>query len=298
MPDLYNRTVNIQWGKGAPAPVVSEDHKAVIYNGAIYMGGGSNKDGPLFRVDVYYPDTNRWGTAIESPHKLFGLSVLMDKLLMVGGRPRSGGVINKVVYLDHGHWHSYTEMPTARSGCSAVSRHSMMIVIGGWNGERGVSAVELYDNTTGQWFKCDDLPVPLYYLEATIVGDMLFVINGIKAGNQCTKLVYFSKLQSTSSCQLRWQALADTPCAAMSAVGIGNKFLLVVGGRSRANTVHVLQKSGSDSSVSSMLWKNIGSIPDVHYYASTVCIGNKLFIIGGKDYDAEIHNGVSIGTFL
>jgi len=297
MPDLH-RTVNIQWNKGVPAPVTSEDHKAVIFKGAIYMGGGSDKEGPLFRVDVYHPDTNRWGTAIESPYKLFGLTVLLDKLFMVGGRPRSGGVINKVFYLDRGNWHSYTEMPTARSGCSAVSRHSLMFVIGGWNGERGVSAVELYDNTTGQWFKCDDLPVPLYYLEAKIVGDMLFVINGIKAGNQCTKSVYFSQMTSTSSCQLRWQALADTPYAAMSAVGIDNKFLMVVGGRSRANTVHVQQPSGSDPSLSSMSWKNIGSIPNVHYYASAVCIGNKIFIFGGKNYEAEIHNSVSIGTFL
>ena len=296
MPDLYNRTVNIQWSKGAPLPVASEDHKAVVYNGAIYVGGGSDKNGPLFRVDVYHPDTDQWGNAVESPHKLYGLTVLMDKLLMVGGRPRTGGVVNKVLYLDRDQWQNYTEMPTARSGCCAVSRQSMMIVIGGWNGERGVPVVEVFDNTIDQWFKYDDLPVPLYYLEATIVGDMLFVINGIRAGNQCTKSVYYSKLQSTSSGQLRWQDLADTPCAAMSAIGVGSKYLLVVGGRSRANTVHVQKNNGSD--LASMVWKNIGSIPDVHYYASAVCIGNKIFIFGGKDYEAEIHDGVSIGTFL
>ena len=45
-------------------------HTAVLYNGAIYVGGGVNKanqdddDDDPFTVNIYHPDTNKWDTIL------------------------------------------------------------------------------------------------------------------------------------------------------------------------------------------------------------------------------------------
>jgi len=295
VPDLCSGSAQIRWKEGAPAPFAGIDHVLVVYNGAIYCGGGSTKDGPLFTVYVYYPDTNTWGPPIDTPHKLFGMTVIMDKLVIVGGRPASGDVTGKVLFLDRGRWYDYTEMPTARSACFACTRQSNMIVMGGWDGHNELRTTEVYDNTTGQWFRCTDLPLPLYDLDAIVLGDVLFVINGNTSGGDFTLKTYATSLNTLSSRQLKWQALADTPQAAMCGTGAGNKYLLCVGGRTKTGSVCVLRSDGSD--LSNARWKVIGSIPAVHYYTAAICMGNQIFVISGKDYETEMHNGVSIGTF-
>ena len=50
------------------------------------MGSGFNNDDDdgFFTVNIYHPDTNKWDT-IDSPHAAFAMTVLIDKLLIVGG---------------------------------------------------------------------------------------------------------------------------------------------------------------------------------------------------------------------
>jgi len=162
IPDLFSGQVNIKWEEGAPAPVARYAHNAVSHNGAIYVGSGVNDyDEPAYAIDVYHPDTNKWDSTIETPNSYFATAVLMDKLLIVGGLTRDYEVTNKVLVLESGQWKNYTEMPTARAGAAAVSYQSMMIVVGGSDDESGVCTTEVFDSSTGQWFKCDDLPEPL-----------------------------------------------------------------------------------------------------------------------------------------
>ena len=60
IPDLLSESVNIKWEEGAPAPVATVDHIAVLYNGAIYVEGGNYDDSDdLFKINIYHPDTNK-----------------------------------------------------------------------------------------------------------------------------------------------------------------------------------------------------------------------------------------------
>ena len=60
IPYLLSGPVNIKWEEVAPAPVATGDHTAVLYNGAIYVGGGvcDNID-DLFKINIYHPDANK-----------------------------------------------------------------------------------------------------------------------------------------------------------------------------------------------------------------------------------------------
>ena len=297
IPNLLTGPVNIKWEEGAPAPVATAGHTAVLFNGAIYVGGGDcdNKD-DWYKINIYHPNTNKWDDAIDTPHAFFAMTVLVDKLIIVGGLFRiSLEATNKLLTLQSGRWKDYSQMPTARSFASAVSHQSMMIVMGGKILNQKLSTTELLDSTTGQWFVCDNLPRPLTFLQSVIVGDMLYTIGGVTTDVKYSKAVYAASLDALSGHQLRWLQLADTPWICSAAVSLNNKYLLAVGGDAVHDTVCV-PKRKKGSMITSTSWESIGSLPNVHRASSAVSLANKIIVIGGGDGKGVSQKIVSIGT--
>ena len=301
IPDLLSGPVNIKWKEGAPLPVATSTHTAVSFNKAIYVGGGlCDNDDDNCRINIYHPDTNKWDDGIEAPHVLFAMTVLVDKLIIVGGRSiATGDIANKLLVLEHGQWKDYSQMPTARMYTSAVSYQSMMIVIGGYTLRNGTmttfSTTELLDSTTGQWFTCDDLPQPLAYLQSVIVRDTLYTLGGFNSDNKSSKAVYAAPLGALSSHQLKWQQLPNTPWAASAAVILNHKYLLAVRGAAMHDTVCVLKRE-KGSMITSMSWESIGSLPHPHVGLSAVSLANQIIVMWGNDGKGH-HKTVTIGTF-
>ena len=292
IPDLLSGPVNIKWEEGAPLSVATSTHTAVLFNEAIYVGGGNcDNDHDTCRINIYHPDTNKWDDAIDTPHDFFAMTVLVDKLIIVGGLGRVM-ITNKLLVLEQGQWKDYTQMPTARMCPSVVSHQSLMIVMGGMDTEHTFRTTELLDSATGQWFTCDDLPQPLSFLQSVIVGDTLYILGGACDDDKYSEAVYAAPLDALSSHQLKWQQLADTPWYASAAVSLNNKYLLAVGGKSVRDTVCVLKREKTSTS-----WESIGSLPTIHYETSAVNLANQIIVIGGMDDKKCKHKTVIIGTF-
>ena len=302
IPDLLSEPVNIKWEGGAPAPVASGFHTAVLYNGAIYVGGGicsdDDYDNDNYRINIYYPDLNKWGDALDTPHVGFAITVLVDKLIIVGGEIRgSTKITNKLLTLQGGQWEDYSQMPTARAAASAVSHQSMMIVMGGMDEKHILNATELLDSTTGQWFKCNDLPQQLYWLQSVIVGDLLYTLGGMSTDSD-SKAMYAASLDALSNYQLKWQQLANAPWDFVAAVSVNNEHLLAIGGEiSEEDTVHACTVCVLKREEGSTSWESIGSLPNVHMYTSAVSLGNCIIVIGGGDETGRVHRTVTVGTF-
>ena len=296
IPNLPTGLVNIKWEEGAPAPVATSSHSVALFNGAIYMGGGVcvDKD-DKYKINIYHPGTNKWDDAIDTPHAFFAMTVLADKLIIVGGKVRgSSKFTNKLLTLHSGQWKDYSKMPTTRGYASAVSHQSIMIVIGGICRLKVLSTTELLDSTTGQWFVYDDLPQPLYVLQSVIVGDILYTLAGLTTDGKGFKGVHAASLDALSSHQLRWLQLADTPWQGSAAVSLYNKYLLAVGGAAVHDTVCVLKEK--DTLTTQTLWESIGSLPNVHSFSSAVSLTNQIIMIVGDDENGCSHKKVTIGT--
>ncbi|XP_065906093.1 uncharacterized protein [Dysidea avara] len=292
IPDLFSGPVNIKWEEGAPAPLGRYYHTAVLYNGVIYVGGGVTKgDDDTIQLphtlDMYHPDTNTWDT-IDTPHQLFAITVLTGNVVIVGGRIRtSGEITNKVLVLESGQWKDYTEMPTARCDVTAVSHQFILIVVGGIDGKDAISTTELFDATTGQWFKCDDLPQPLDYSQSVIVGDTVYVLGGGTKDRKLSTAVYAAPLDTLSSHQVKWQHLVDTPCGGPAAVGLNNKYLLAVG----VDDIYTLNSTATK-------WMTIATLPVLTVLTSVVCDEeSRLVMIGGMIEGGRSTNKVWIGSF-
>ena len=302
MPDLFREAVNIKWKEVAPSPVATALHTAVLYNNAVYVGGGrtdsDDRHSGNFHVNVYHLDINKWDNPISTPHELFAMVVLMNKLLILGGITKISKLTTKsVLALDGYQWKGYTEMPTARHSASAVNYQMMIIVMGGVDKNRLLNKIEIFDGTTGQWFKCNNLLQPLLRPESVVLGDTLYVLSGQTQGEPSTE-VYAASLDTLPSHQLKWQRLADIPWTLSAAAGLNNKYLLAVGGLAASDTICVLSttnKGGMSSGTSS--WKSIGCLPIVQAGPAAVCYGNQVVVVGGIDKNGKKSNAVYIGTF-
>ena len=244
------------------------------------------------------------GHYIDSPHALFAMAFLIDKLLIVGGFNRTNKNIytNKVLVLDSGQWKDYTEMPTARGAVTAVSHQSMMIVMGGsGDDDNTFSTTELLDGTTGQWFKCDDLPQPLQSSQSVIAGDMLYVLGGYNADNDPSTAVYAAPLNNLSSHQLKWQRLIDTPRGGLAAISLNNKYVLAVGGKKEIDQNYILTNEVFTLNSTATTWTLTTTIPMEVMGSAVVCDNtSRLIVIGGiiiMEGEMNIINKVYIGSF-
>ena len=284
--------MNIKWEDGAPVPVITKGHTAVLFGDAVYVGGGSGGGVFHYRLDVYYPKANKWGDTITTPQSDFGMTVLMGKLLIVGGATEHDGLTNKILMLKGSKLEDFLiRMTVARCSICAVSHNSMMIVMGGYIGRDICRTTELLDSTTGNWYRCNDLPQPLFLLRSAIVSDTLYVLGGNTEDRAPSKSVYAATLDTLSDHKIQWCRIADALLEGSAAVCFSNKNLLAVGGTAARDAVCILKSKGVFTS-----WEPIGSLKTRQFYAAAVSTANQIIVIGGKDYDRQSTNKVSVGT--
>ena len=194
----------------------------MLLQGSIYVGGGSEESYYVQRKDdyqnchklnVYNLTTNQWSYPITTPYSWFALTVLENKLIIVGGIAKKFGIVKKVLLLNGGHWEDYSEMPTARCHPTAVGYQSKLIVIGGATERRArsiSSKVELLDCTTGMWHICNSLPSPHCELKAVVADDKLYLLGGFDDTGSSSQVITAS-LDTITSYKLNWQSLPNTP---------------------------------------------------------------------------------------
>ena len=283
--------MNIRWEDGAPIPVVTKGHTVVLFEDVLYVGGGSGGGVFHYRLDVYYPNTNKWGDPIVTPQSDFGMTILLGKLLIVGGATKHDGLTSNIFMLKGSEWEDFgIELTTARCSTCAVSHNTMMIVMGGCINGSICRTTELLDSYTREWYRLDNLPQPLFLLRSAIVNDVLYVLAGNTKDRVPSKSVYAASLDTLSSHKINWHHLADTPLEGSAAVSF-NKYLLAVGGTAAHDAVCVLQSKDVFTS-----WEPIGSLKTRQFYAAAISIGNQLIVMGGKGYDKQSTNTVSIGV--
>ena len=184
--------MNIKWEEGAPAPVRCADHTVVWLNGLVYVGGGYEA-GVMesYNIGCYDPVKNSWSSPIFTPHCLFAMTKLNNKLLIVGGWDKSYRVTNKILTMDDGQLKIYTKMTTFRRFTSAAGHQGMLIITGGIDDKgKKLSSTELFDSTNGQWYTCSDLPQPHYWLESVIADNILYLLGGSNEDNKASPSVF------------------------------------------------------------------------------------------------------------
>jgi len=297
--------VKVKWREVAPLPVGRTAHTAVLLHGSVYVGGGYegknvSRDKESYRIDIFNVYANQWSTSpIITPYRGFAMTILNNRLIIVGGRVKSGEITNKILVLDEGQLEYYNEMRTAQFNLAAIGYQSMLITIGGettgGNAQNGVATTELLDTTTGSWYTCDDLPMPHFQIKCTIMKNILYVLGGRHISPSLQ--VFSASLDNLSSHQLRWRSLPDTPWCYSTPVVVFNKFLLTIGGRQPSDkTSQTSEVRAFNPSTGS--WKQIANIPAARSFSAVVGVAdNKIVLLGGGSRQGKYSSDTWVGTF-
>ena len=281
----------------------------MLLQGNIYVGGGSeeshnvkckNDHQDCHRLNVYNLTTNQWSYPITTPYSWFALTVLENKLIIVGGVKKKCEleIVKKILVLNGGHWEEYNELPTAKYYATAVGYQSKLIVIGGATDFEAIdllTTVEILDSTNGSWHICNNLPSPHCQMKAVIVDNKLYLLGGFDDIDSSSQVITAS-LDSISTYKLNWQSLPNTPWHYSSAAVLHNKFLIAIGGRkssdntSQTREVHVLNPSTG-------LWESIAKLPGERSLPAVVGTDNKIIVIGGTNANRKYSKSVWVGHF-
>ena len=142
------------------------------------------------------------------------MTTLNNKLLIAGGKDKSGNRTNQILTLDACQLKNYTKMITARS-CATAAGHQGILIITGGEDDKNIKlcSAELFDSSNGQWYTCNDLPQPHYMLKSVIVDNILYLLGGSNKDGRVSPAVFTAPLDTLSRHQLKWNTHQDTPCS-------------------------------------------------------------------------------------
>jgi len=306
--DLFNEAVKVKWEQMSSTPTGLLNHTVILLHGSVFVGGGfegnsTTDDRHNYNLYVYNLSINHW-SSITTAYAFYGMTVLNDRLVTVGGRARTVGVVtDRIFELRAGQWAYSYKMPTARKSVTAVGYQSMLIVIGGRQKIAGewtaVTTTELLDTTTGVWYNCEELPVVYSAFKTVIVNEMLYLLGGYDEVEKKPSLkVLCAPLNNLKlSHKLKWQKLPDTPWCYSTPAVLHNNYLLTVGGRYLPNHAYKTSEVHVFNPLTGR-WKQIAHIPAALSGPGVVSVADdKLIILGGGDKLKNYSRNVWIGEF-
>ena len=301
------------WKEVASLPLGCTAQTAVLLQGNVYVGGGSEDRFDVrhkydyqncFKLNVYNLTTNQWSYPITTPCSWFAMTVLNNKLMITGGRTKDFEIVKKVLVLNGGHWEEYSKMPTARYQATAVGYQLKLIVIGGQTesilSKRQMmvsSTIEVLDTVNGSWHICTNLPSPHCQMKAVVADDRLYLLGGFDVDIHPSSQVIAASLDTISNYKIKWQFLPNTPWHYSSAAVLHDKFLLAVGGRKSSN------KTSQTHEVcilnpSTGLWESITELPEERSLPAVVGIDDKIIVIGGTNANRKYSKSIWVGHFI
>ena len=213
LPSELTFNLPLKWKKSVKMPFgASYGAHAVEVGGKVYIGGGK-AEGSDHKVLEYTIQGGQW-REIDTPVNYFGMAVVNDQLIIIGGWDRDrGGITDQVWVLetDSNTWtQPFPAMPTARCWPSAVGYKRWVLVVGG----RGKKCVEILDTVSNKWYTAAPLSLDADQPSLAVIQDTLYVVWGKFAVSvSIPMLISDAMSQSTASNEPRfteWQLLPDT----------------------------------------------------------------------------------------
>ena len=202
-------------------------------------------------------------------------------------------------------------MPTKRKWTTSLCTETTLIVAGGQGkGGRDLSTVEVMDTETHQWSTAADLPRPMYYTSATVCGDQLYMLGGVKGGyfvsstytcsvsallQSCVPSLLEAKIQRTSLEDKAgvWKQVSNLPVSYSSCESFHGR-LLAVGGwmeSGKATTAVYMYNSTTNS------WEIISHMITDRYNCFTAVLpDNQLMVVGGRINQVSTIDSVELAT--
>jgi len=272
-----------------PLPEARTEVAGVRWRDRIAVAGGFTADGePSRRVDLL----DRAGTWSRGPDLPAGydhatLAVLTGRLWLVGGNATpvdgdpddagaaDGGPTAAVYSLgpDDDAWRREASMRHPRSAPATVAAEGMLVVVGGFDGERVLVATEIYDPDQGRWRRGPRLHQPREHTAAAVVGSTVYAIAG-RQGSLDSNLASVESLRLPEA--RRWRAEPDLQATrgGIGAATVG-RLACVGGGEEPGGTIATVECLVGDA------WETVSTLSVPRHGLALVADGDELHVLGG-----------------
>ena len=270
------------------------DAQVVVVGGKVYIGGGV-AEGSHYKILEYTIQGGHW-REIVTPVAWFGMAVVNNQLLVIGGEDEEGRDTNQVWALDSasGDWKQpFPAMPTARWGLSAVVYKRWVLVVGGYR-ER---CVEVLDTATNKWYVATPLPDDALRPSLTVIQDTLYVVWGRPAVSLSIPILISDAVSqrptthaSSSPQSTKWQPLPDTPTINPATTSLQGS-LVAVGGDLPSSSIAMYLPHMEQ-------WLEVAQLPTPHQYCTCAILPEtqQLMVIGGQDENEKYVKNIDLCT--
>ena len=273
-------------------PTGVEDPQAVVVGGKVYIGGGG-AEGSDYKILEYTIKGGQW-REIETPVAKFGMTVVNNQLLIIGGVDKEGRITNQVWALDSASsaWSQpFTAMPTARKWSSAVGYKRWALVVGG----EGESCVEVLDTATNKWHPATPLPDDKFRPSLTVIQDTLYVVWGHSAVNISVPMLISDAMSQNpiahASSGPEWQPLPKALTSTYPATSSLQGSLVALGGDAASSSIAMyLQRMGQ--------WLEVAQLPTPRLFCTCAVLPEtqQLMVIGGLDENWDYIKSIDLCT--
>ncbi len=259
---------------------MSESIQSVLVDEMVYVGGGYTNSGNDYIVMTY---EGWWGTLPTHRTRCFGMTVIRDQLVLVGGVDNDGKHCKSlsVWRTDSQKWvdNLYPDMPTPRSNSSVATYNEWLIVAGGYNGEL-LPTVEVMNTDTKQWYSGPPTPKGFSHMKTATVGDICYYMGGYD-----TKDVYRVSLPALISQVMSrlidpqiWETISPLNVIFSTPLSIGG-YLLAFGGMllSSGSVATSIQHYQRDANK----WVKVSDMPSPQSDCTCVIVNNGDILIAG-----------------
>jgi len=248
---------------------------AAEVNDKIYVIGGKRYNGStiyLNTVEAYDPIVDSYTLNYSNLSSRSGLSAseLNGIIYAVGGE---NDVIKKTTEAFDGNtWSTLTDMNTARRDFGLISVDNFLYAIGGYDGSKYLSSIEVFNPETNQWSFKTSMNTPRSKFGIVTVNGRIYVIGGYN-GSELNSIEEYNPTTDT------WINRAALPTAryGLSATSL-NGIIYAIGGMNNLplNTVEVYDPISD-------VWSSTTSMLMARTSLGVATIQGKIYAIGGYD---------------
>lgn len=279
------------WHKVASAPTARTEVTAAVLQDKIYVMGGFAplRFGNLLKlsvsdaVEAYDPARDRWQTAAPLPRPVHHAAavVVNGRLFVFGGFAAGLTSVWKPVntvfeYLpQENRWLQRRPMPTARGALAAADLQGKIFVIGGYDGQKSLAVVEVYDPLTDSWQPAPSLSVPRDHLAAAALDGKVYAIGGRVDLNYRRNLAVVEAYDPFAP---RWKEVKPLPTARSGMAAATLKGMIVVlGGESETGTF----KENEAYWPKAGIWVGLPPLPTARHGLAAAAVGERLYALCG-----------------
>jgi N-acetylneuraminic acid mutarotase len=275
-------------------PQKREDCTFVEANNLFYLVGGRG----IKPVEVFNPKTNGWqvkgNTPVEMHH--FQAITYKNEIYMVGGMnghyPHETTIENVYIYgTKRDEWRKGPALPKDRlrgSGGAAVYNGKIYLICGIRDGhyEGTVSWMDEFDPATGQWRILPDAPHARDHVQATVIGNKLYMAGGRRTSSKTKQgmELTLAEIDIYDFKKGTWETLPGaqnipTPRAGCTNVSYKGK-LVVIGGES------IVQKESHNEveafNPKTGAWTKLPPMVTGRHDTQAISYKNKIYIAAGS----------------